>query len=389
MADASSLTLTAHTRIADIPATAWDACAGPDNPFVQHAFLSALEDSGSASAESGWLPQHLALRDASGQVMGCAPVYLKTHSYGEYVFDWGWADAYQRAGGQYYPKVQCAVPFTPVTGPRLLVRPDSPDPDGLRRALVHGMVTLADRAEASSVHITFPAADEAALMEEMGLIVRLGHQFHWENRGYASFDVFLAALSSRKRKAIRKERDKANSQGVRFLTLSGTEIQPRHWDAFYAFYQSTVDRKWGQAYLRRDFFDLLGDRLGNSVVLVMGEEEGSGRLVCGALNLRGGDALYGRNWGALGDFRYLHFEACYYRAIDYAIAHGLRWVEAGAQGAHKIQRGYLPRATWSAHWIADPGFRKAVARFVAEERAQLGADMEEVGAAGPYRQDGE
>lgn len=389
MAAESSLTLTAHAHIADIPAPEWDACAGPHNPFVRHAFLAALEDSRSASTLTGWLPQHLALRDAADRVIACAPVYIKNHSYGEYVFDWGWADAYQRAGGQYYPKLQCAVPFTPVTGPRLMVHPEAPDPDGLRRALVQGMVTLAERVEASSVHITFPTAEEAEVMEDMGLITRMGHQFHWENKGYATFDDFLAALSSRKRKDIRKERQKANSQGVRLLTLTGSEIEPRHWDAFYAFYQSTVDRKWGQAYLRRDFFDLLGERLGDAVVLIMGEEEATGRLVCGALNLRGGDALYGRNWGALGDFRFLHFEACYYRAIDYAITHGLRWVEAGAQGAHKIQRGYLPRATWSAHWIADPGFRQAVARFVAEEKDLICADIEEVGAAGPYRKQGE
>jgi predicted N-acyltransferase len=381
------LTLTAHPRIHDVPAAAWDACAGADNPFVRHAFLAALEDSRSVSAETGWLPQHLALRDGAGRLVACAPLYVKSHSYGEYVFDWGWADAYQRAGGRYYPKLQCAVPFTPATGPRLMVHPAAPDPDGLRRTLVSGMMALAGRIEASSVHVTFPTAEEAAVMEDAGLLTRLGQQFHWENRGYRSFDDFLGALSSRKRKAIRKERDKANAQGIRFLTLSGEEITPRQWEAFYGFYLSTVDRKWGQAYLRRPFFDLLGERLGSAVVLVLGEAEDSGTLVCGALNLRGGDTLYGRNWGALGDYRFLHFEACYYRAIDYAIAHNLRWVEAGAQGSHKVQRGYLPRPTWSAHWIADAGFRRAVERFVEEERHLLCADMEDTEASGPYRKE--
>lgn len=389
MADSDSLTLTAHPAIAEIAPEAWDACAGPDNPFVRHAFLAALEDSRSVSAMTGWMPQHLALRDEAGQLVACAPLYVKSHSYGEYVFDWSWADAYARAGGSYYPKLQCAVPFTPVTGPRLMVRPDSADPDALRRTLVAGMVTLAERIEASSVHVTFPTEAEAEAMGAQGLLTRLGAQYHWENRDYGDFDDFLAALSSRKRKALRKERERANAQGVRFLTLSGSEIEPRHWDAFYGFYRSTTDRKWGQAYLRRDFFTLLGERLADAVVLVMGEEEATGTLVCGALNLRGGDTLYGRNWGALGDYRFLHFEACYYRAIDYAIAHGLRWVEAGAQGEHKVQRGYLPRATWSAHWIADPGFRAAVERFVEQEKALIRADMAETAACGPYRQQGE
>ncbi len=395
MADSDSLTLTAHPAIADIAAEEWDACAGPDNPFTRHAFLSALEDSRSVSAMTGWMPQHLALRDDDGRLLACAPLYVKSHSYGEYVFDWAWADAYHRAGGTYYPKLQCAVPFTPVTGPRLMVRPDAGttagadglDANGLRRTLVSGMVTVAERLEASSVHITFPDEAEARTMGEMGLLTRLGQQYHWENKGYRDFDDFLGALSSRKRKSIRKERERANSQGVRLLTLSGDRIEPRHWDAFYGFYQSTVDRKWGQAYLRRDFFTLLGERLGDAVVLVMGEDETSGALVCGALNLRGGDTLYGRNWGALGDYRFLHFEACYYRAIDYAIAHGLRWVEAGAQGEHKVQRGYLPRATWSAHWIADAGFRGAVARFLDQEKEMMEADMADIAACGPYRQD--
>lgn len=378
-----ALTLKAIPRLAAIDAAAWDACAGADNPFVSHAFLSALEDSRSASGEEGWLPQHLVVEDAAGVVQAVAPVYVKSHSYGEYVFDWSWANAYAQAGGRYYPKVQCAVPFTPVTGPRLMVRPDAADPALLRRALAGGMVTLAERLGASSVHVTFPTLDEAKTLEDEGMLLRMGVQYHWENQGYASFDDFLDTLASRKRKDIRKEREKAAATGIRLHTLTGADITPRHWDAFHRFYMATSDRKWGNPYLTREFFTLLGERLGDRVVLVMGEDDG--RLVCGALNLRGGDALYGRNWGSLGDYRFLHFEACYYRALDYAIDHGLARVEAGAQGEHKIKRGYLPRPTWSAHWIADPGFRDAVARFLRQERAAMEAEMTALADLAPYR----
>ncbi|MGC2855748.1 GNAT family N-acetyltransferase [Novispirillum sp. DQ9] len=380
-----SLTLTAHPGIAAFTASEWDACAGADNPFVSHAFLSALEDSRSACAAAGWAPQHLGLREASGRLLACAPLYLKSHSYGEYVFDWSWARAYEQAGGRYYPKLQCAVPFTPVTGPRLLV-PPGPDAESLRRTLAAGMVQVARRHGVSSLHVTFPTQDEAEVLAGQGFLTRIGTQYHWRNQGYASFDDFLATLSSRKRKAIRKERERANGQGVTFRTLSGADIKPAHWDAFFRFYMATADRKWGNPYLEREFFTLLGERLGDRVVLVLGEADG--RPVCGALNLRGGDALYGRNWGALGDFRFLHFEACYYRAIDHAIAHGLTWVEAGAQGEHKVSRGYLPRATWSAHWIADPGFRAAVDRFLVDERALVEQDMDAVAEMGPYRKEG-
>lgn len=385
--DDDRLTLKAISRIDAIGAAAWDACAGAGNPFVSHAFLSALEDSRSACGEEGWLPQHLILEDAAGSVLAVAPLYAKSHSYGEYVFDWAWADAYHRAGGRYYPKLQCAVPFTPATGPRLLVRPDAPDPAALRRALVGGMVNLAERIEASSVHVTFPTEAEAQAMGSMGLLLRMGVQYHWENRGYRSFDDFLATLSSRKRKDMRKERAKAQATGVVLRTLTGEEITPRHWDAFFRFYQATSDRKWGNPYLTRAFFELLGERLGDRVVLVMGEDDG--RLVCGALNLRGDDCLYGRNWGSLGEYRYLHFEACYYRAIDYAIEHGLARVEAGAQGEHKIKRGYLPARTWSAHWIADASLRAAVARYLGQERAALEAEMKDLEELAPYRREGE
>lgn len=370
----------------EIPAAEWDACAGADNPFVSYAFLSALEESGSVGEGTGWLPYHLTARaSGDGPLLACVPLYVKSHSYGEYVFDWSWADAYRRAGGDYYPKLQACVPFTPATGPRLLCAPQAPA--GLRKALIGGLMTLCRQLEVSSLHVTFPTQDEAEAMEADGLMMRQGVQYHWENRGYQSFDDFLAALSSRKRKDIRKERQKAQSQGVRFVTLSGDQITARHWDAFYRFYRSTVDRKWGSAYLRRRFFDLLGQRLGQAVVLVMGELESTGELVCGALNLRGRDTLYGRNWGADGEWKFLHFETCYYQALDYAIAHGLRWVEAGAQGEHKIQRGYLPQRTYSAHYIPHAGFRAAVQRFLDDEKAAIETEMAALASLGPYRND--
>jgi len=384
--DASrSISVTVLPGLHRVAAAEWDACAGADNPFVSHAFLAALEDSGSVGPGTGWRPQHLLIHGPDGRPLAVAPLYVKSHSYGEYVFDWSWASAYEDAGGRYYPKLQGAVPFTPVTGPRLLVRPDASDPDASRRALLTAMVDLAARADLSSVHVTFPTAAEADLGEDLGFLRRQGQQYHWENPGYRDFQDFLDTLASRKRKTIRKERDKANSQGVTLRLLTGDDLRPCHWEAFYAFYLSTADRKWGQPYLTRDFFFRLGETLADRVLLILGEDQASGRPVCGALNLIGRDTLYGRTWGALDDFRYLHFEACYYRAMDFAIARGLRWVEAGAQGEHKIQRGYLPRATHSLHWIADPGFRRAVARFLEQERAMVSEDMAALTAFGPYR----
>jgi predicted N-acyltransferase len=384
----SAWSLKVVSSIHDVAVDAWDACAGvggpQHNPFVRHAFFSALEDSGSVAADAGWQPQHLVLDD-DGKVLACAPLYLKSHSYGEYVFDWSWAEAFQRAGGRYYPKLQCAVPFTPVTGPRLLVRSDL-DADTRREAqqtLLAGMVELAQRLKVSSLHITFPTADESALMTESGFLPRIGEQYHWKNEGYSSFEDFLGALSSRKRKTIRKEREVANSCGVEIAALTGADIKAHHWDAFFRFYMNTSDRKWGQAYLTREFFDLLGQRLGEAVVLMMGEQ--GGRPVCGALNLRGGDTLFGRNWGTAVDYPMLHFEVCYYRAIDFAIEHKLAWVEAGAQGQHKIQRGYLPRRTYSGHWIADRGFRTAVERFLEQERDAVARDIEALTELGPFR----
>jgi predicted N-acyltransferase len=380
-----TFTIRVIDRIAELPAAEWDACSGAGNPFLAHAFLDALEESGSATAENGWLPQHLALEDASGRLIGAAPLYLKGHSYGEYVFDHAWAAAYERAGGTYYPKLQCAVPFTPVTGPRLLIRPDADPKSG--DALIAAMVELARRHKVSSLHVTFPTKGEWERFGAAGFLQRTGQQFHWENHGYASFDDFLAALSSRKRKTIRKEREAALAGGIAIHTLTGAAIEKRHWDAFFRFYIATSDRKWGSPYLTREFFDLIGERMAERIVLVMCER--NGRLVAGALNLRGEDTLYGRNWGCAGDFPFLHFEACYYRAIDFAIAHRLKRVEAGAQGEHKIQRGYLPAPTYSAHWIRDPGFKRAVADFLARERRAVAHEMDALAELSPFKREAE
>jgi uncharacterized protein len=387
MADGGErLTVKVVAALAEIPAADWDSCAGEDNPFLSHAFLEALEASGSATAETGWLPQHLVLEDGDGRLLGAVPLYLKSHSYGEYVFDWGWASSYERVGGRYYPKLQCSVPFTPVTGRRLLLREDAPP--GAAEALIAAMIELARRHKVSSLHVTFPTAMEWELLGETGFLLRLGQQFHWENDGYGSFDDFLEALNSRKRKQIRRERRDALAGGVEIETLRGSAIEPKHWDAFYRFYRSTSDRKWGDAYLTRAFFDLIGARMAERVVLVMAKK--GGRYIAGALNLVGRDTLYGRNWGCLGDFPFLHFEACYYRAIDFAIAHGLKRVEAGAQGPHKIQRGYLPSPTYSAHWIRDPGFARAVANFLARERCALESEMTQLEAElSPFKREAE
>ncbi len=376
-----SLTLTLHPHIAQIPAAEWDECAGDGNPFVSHAFLSAMEDSGSASARTGWLPQHAALRDGD-RLVGVVPMYAKSHSYGEYVFDHSWANAFERSGGNYYPKLQAAVPFSPVPGPRLLTRPGVA-PEALGQALIQACEELG----LSGVHATFCSDADAAALERAGWLRRLGTQFHWENDGYSTFDDFLGALSSRKRKAIKRERRDANACGLQFVALQGGEIEPRHWDAFYRFYTSTVDRKWGSAYLTRKFFPMLSERLGDAVVLMLAEKDGV--PVAGALNLMGSEALYGRNWGCRGDWPFLHFELCYYRAIEFAIAHGLQRVEAGAQGQHKIQRGYLPRPTHSAHWIANPGLRRAIGSYLAQERPAVEADMVALAEGSPYRRAGE
>eukprot|EP01037_Dinobryon_pediforme_P012398 gene12398-12484_t len=345
----ADLTLTLHRAIDEIAADDWNACAGADNPFVSHEFLKAVEDSGSAGKRTGWLPQHAVLRQGK-TIVACAPMYAKSHSYGEYVFDHGWAQAFERAGGRYYPKLQVAAPFSPVPGPRLLTRPGS----GITATEMSvALAQACSELGLSSVHATFCTAEEWEALGNAGWLQRMGMQFHWDNKGYNSFDDFLGALSSRKRKSLRRERRDANDCGLEFIALRGPEITAAHWRAFYRFYSSTVDRKWGSAYLTEEFFPLLGKYVGDRVVLMLALQ--AGKPVAGALNLMGSDTLYGRNWGCIGDFPFLHFELCYYRAIDFAIEHKLARVEAGAQGEHKIQRGYLPTPTYSAHWIAHEG----------------------------------
>jgi predicted N-acyltransferase len=349
---------------------------------VSHAFLLAVEESGSAGPRTGWLPQHAALRDAAGELVGCAPMYAKSHSYGEYVFDHGWANAFERAGGRYYPKLQVASPFSPVPGPRLLTRP------GLSTAAMgEALVQACEQLNLSSVHTTFCTPAEWEALGAAGWLQRMGMQFHWDNHGYTSFDDFLAALSSRKRKSLRRERRDANDCGLEFVAVRGGDITPAQWRAFYRFYSSTVDRKWGSAYLTESFFPLLGKHLGDRVVLMLALK--GSKPVAGALNLMGADTLYGRNWGCDGEYPFLHFELCYYRAIDFAIEHKLARVEAGAQGEHKIQRGYLPTPTYSAHWIRHSGLRDAVGAFLSDERAQKLAEMEALMEFSPFKQGGE
>lgn len=364
-----------HTAIAEIGREAWDACnAAPDygsNPFTAYDFLQAMEESGCVAPRTGWAPHHLSVRDAAGRVVGVMPLYLKSHSQGEYVFDHAWANAYQRAGGDYYPKLQCAVPFSPVTGPRLLTLADGPR-EQAQAMLLAGARTLCQRLGASSLHVTFPLESEWRAMGEDGLLLRQDQQYHWENAGYATFDDFLAALSSSRRKTIRRERRDAQA-GLEITALSGNEITEEHWDAFFAFYMDTGARKWGRPYLNRLFFSLLGERMADKVVLVMARRDG--RWIAGALNLLGRDTLYGRNWGALEQVPFLHFELCYYQAIEQAILRGLKRVEAGAQGEHKIARGYLPSLVYSAHWIADRALRDPVARYLEQEREAVQGEM--------------
>ncbi|MDR6289362.1 MULTISPECIES: GNAT family N-acetyltransferase [Inquilinus] len=370
--------------ISAIDAAAWDACAGPDNPFLSHAFLLALEQSGSVSAETGWLPQHLVLEEPDGRLLGAVPLYLKGHSQGEYVFDHSWARAYEQAGGEYYPKLQSAVPFTPVTGPRLLTRPGAPS--GTADLLIRALEQAALAHKVSSLHVTFPTEADWSRFGGAGWLQRIGEQYHWDNDGYACFDDFLATLNSRRRKDIRKERQRAVNGDIRLTVLTGDDLKPRHWDAFFRFYINTSDRKWGDPYLTREFFARIGETMADRIALVMAERDG--RWIAGALNLIGTDTLYGRNWGSDGrDYPFLHFETCYYQAIDFAIARGLKRVEAGAQGEHKVMRGYRPVRTYSAHWIRDPGFRRAVADFLVREARAVEAGIEDLAEHLPFRQD--
>ena len=377
-------TVTLCNSINDIPEAEWDICVGAEYPFLLHAFMSALEDSGSVSPKTGWLPQHLVYRDSSGKLVGAVPLYLKGHSYGEYVFDWGWADAFEKAGQKYFPKLLSAVPFTPVTCPKLLVRPGENQSE-VRSILTSGLVSALEQLNVSSLHINFSSKVEWEFLGKAKFLKRQGIQYHWNNNGYSSFDDFLNSLTSRKRKAIRKERKAANESGVKIRSLTGAEIEKRHWDAFFQFYVDTTDRKWGSAYLNRDFFTLLGERMADKVLLIIAEYDT--RLVGGALNFIGKDTLFGRNWGCLADFKFLHFEACYYRAIDFAIEKGLSRVEAGAQGEHKIQRGYIPTLTYSNHYIDDLGFRDAVAQFLRRESAYIVEQKTYLDQTTPFRQE--
>lgn len=373
----TSVTARIAPGVSSIAADEWDACAGSANPFVSHAFLAALEASGSVDARSGWQPLPIVIDGADGRAAAIAPAYAKSHSQGEYVFDHAWADAWERAGGHYYPKLQIAAPFTPVPGPRLLLRDAAAAP-----ALIAAIEAVVDQHDLSSAHATFVAADQLGAFEAAGWLIREGTQFHWKNQGFATFDDFLATLASRKRKAIRKERAAA-IEGLTIRHLTGAEIGAREWDAFWRFYQDTGSRKWGRPYLTRAFFPLLGAALGDRVLLILAERNGV--PIAGALNLIGADTLYGRYWGCTEDVPFLHFELCYYQAIDAAIARGLATVEAGAQGEHKLARGYAPVPTWSAHYIPDAGFRRAVADFLVRERAAVEHEQELLEGLTPFR----
>lgn len=392
-------TIRVARALAEVDAQAWDACANPPglvaaqgdeaqkerfNPFLAHAFLNACETSGSATARAGWAPMHVLVETESGELVACAPCYLKTHSMGEYVFDYSWADAYERAGGRYYPKLQVSVPFTPAQGRRLLVKPGE-GAESARAALIAGLEAVRDETGASSIHVTFPLKSEADALEDAGFLSRTGKQFHFFNRGYASFDDFLADLASRKRKVVKRERRDALASGVEIHRLTGAGITEEHWDAFFRFYMDTGSRKWGRPYLTRAFFSEVGASMAERILLVMARR--NGKWIAGAINFIGDDALYGRNWGAVEHHPFLHFEVCYYQAIEFAISRGLARVEAGAQGEHKLARGYSPVTTWSSHLIADKRFARAVADFLRQERAAIADAIEIYGEHVPFRRD--
>jgi predicted N-acyltransferase len=388
--DAPTIAISMHGSLSQIPEEDWDACACPEvadggqayDPFTTHRWLKAFEDSRSVGAGTGWDPRYMTA-EMDDQIIACAPLYAKSHSQGEYIFDHNWAHAWERAGARYYPKLQVAVPFTPATGRRFLTRPGF-EAEGIS-ALVQGAVQVASDNELSSLHITFCTEAEAIAGEQIGLLRRRTQQYHWENRGYADFDAFLADLSSRKRKTIRKERERAQGFGGTIHQFTGDQIQPDHWDAFWTFYQDTGARKWGTPYLTRKFFDIAHERLRDDILLVLAERDG--RWVAGAMNVIGRDTLYGRYWGCVEDHPCLHFELCYYQAMDYAIAHCQSRVEAGAQGEHKLARGYLPVYTHSLHWIGDPGFSDAIARYLEAEAEAVGQDIEVLTSYGPFRKD--
>src|SRR5579863_8413344 len=403
-AAAGELRVVAVNAISEIGARTWDACANPlhpkceeggskaqtppqdtaYNPFLAYDFLSALEVSKSVGGHSGWHVQHVVVQSPDGTAVAAAPCYLKTHSQGEYVFDHGWADAYERAGGSYYPKLQVTVPFTPATGPRLLVRP-GPDSAAIARAVGSGLIELCKLSGASGVHVTFATEPEFRLLGELGFLQWTDQQFHWENPGFASFDDFLAALTARKRKTIRRERQDALQNGITVHWLTGSDLTEGVWDAFFEFYMETGSRKWGRPYLTRSFYSLVGAKMGDRIVLIMAKR--AGRWIAGAINFIGSHTLFGRHWGAIEHHPFLHFELCYYQAIDYAITHKMPRVEAGAQGEHKISRGYMPTTTYSAHYIADPGLRRAIADYLVRERAYVAAAGAELAGLAPFRKD--
>jgi predicted N-acyltransferase len=419
----TEITLRVANALGDIGRAAWDACANPQagpaadepggtsgsdlqlnpqdgaealleaarsvsegehNPFISYDFLSALERSGSVRNRTGWQPMHLIAQAADDKLVGVVPCYAKSHSQGEYVFDHGWAEAYERAGGSYYPKLQVSVPFTPATGRRLLVRP-GPRAAAARDALADGLAEICRRSNASSVHVTFPTEPEWQLLGTHDYLLRTHRQFHWENAGYESFDAFLTALASRKRKTIRRERAEALAPGISVHWLSGSDLTESVWDAFFEFYMETGSRKWGHPYLSRSFYSMVGETMRDRILLVMAKR--NGRWIAGAINFIGSRTLFGRHWGAIEHHPFLHFEVCYYQAIQYAIEHGLARVEAGAQGQHKIARGYLPTPTYSAHYIVDPALRRAVADFLKHERAFVAEEIEEFAEAAPFRKD--
>lgn len=391
MSDEPAFTIDVLSSINDVPAEEWDACACPEaadgrvvDPFTTHRFLKAVEDSGSATPRMGWGPRHLIAKTPDGAVVGAMPLYAKGHSQGEYVFDHNWAHAWESAGGDYYPKLQSAAPFTPATGRRLLTAKGAPAATDI--ALIEGAVQLTDSNGISSFHMTFCTKEEWMRGEEIGLLRRQDQQFHWVNDGYADFSEFLQTLASRKRKQLRKERERATAHDIEILHLTGDAIQAEHWDAFWNFYQDTGARKWGTPYLTREFFEIAQDTLRDDILLIMCKREG--RWIAGALNFIGRDTLYGRYWGCNEDHPFLHFETCYYQAIDAAIDLGLKRVEAGAQGAHKLARGYLPCATYSLHYIADPGFRNAVGNYLEREREAVDQEIEFLLDRGPFKKEG-
>ncbi len=382
------LRLRVISAIGDVKAGAWDACANPApagyNPFISHDFLRCLEASGSATARTGWQPQHLLAEAHDGSILGAVPCYLKSHSRSEYVFDRGWAEAYEHAGGDYYPKLQVSVPFTPATGRRLLVRPGG-ETGLIRKGLAAGLIELCRRHRASSVHVTFMPEDEWEFLAECGFLKRTDQQFHWENAGYGTFDDFLAALNARKRKTVKRERRDALEAGISVHWLTGSDLTEQVLDAFFAFYMETGSRKWGRPYLTREFYSMVGGCMADRIVLIMARR--NGRYIAGAINFIGSDTLFGRHWGAIEHHPFLHFEICYYQAIEFAIARKLVRVEAGAQGEHKLARGYMPTTTHSAHYIADPALRRAIAEYLVRERAGVEAFGEELAAAAPFRKD--